>query len=369
MTDPWKETTLQIILTNYAKTDIYNADEFGLFFKDLPKKALHLKDEKCTGGKYSKIRVTRLAAANMNGDKLPMFVIGKSQKPRCFKNIKKLHCRYRGQKKSWMNSTLFEEWVRELDNQFEKENRRIALIIDNCTAHPETGGLKVIELFFLLSNTTSALQPMHKGVIRSLKARYRTKVVQKMIDGNKSLSNISVLDAMKMLVLSWDEVTDKTMQNCFKKAGFCEIEEDDAVSGDPFTALKNTVTQLINLDKTFEDVTVEDVASFNYVLVSTQELLSDEDILADFLPIDAHAQHEFDDEEDSQSEVSEALVKPNPSQLRAAIDTSMNYSMIVGTVELQGLTVKASRLVELEMKSCPKQKRMTDFFSINSSTI
>ena len=46
MTDPWKETTLQTILTNYAKTDIYNTDEFGLFFKDLPKKTLHLKDEK-----------------------------------------------------------------------------------------------------------------------------------------------------------------------------------------------------------------------------------------------------------------------------------------------------------------------------------
>ena len=78
------------------------------------------------------------------------------------------------------------------------------------------------------------------------------------IDGNKSLPNISVLDAMKMLVLSWDEVTDKTVQNCFKKAGFCE---DDAVSDDPVTALKDTATELINLDKTFEHVTVEDVAS------------------------------------------------------------------------------------------------------------
>ena len=67
MTDPWKERTLQTILTNYAKTDIYNAHEFGLFFKALPKKTLHLKDEKCIGGKHSKIRVTRLAAANMNG--------------------------------------------------------------------------------------------------------------------------------------------------------------------------------------------------------------------------------------------------------------------------------------------------------------
>ena len=179
MTELWKETTIQTILTNYAKTDIYNGDEFGFFFKALPKKkTLHLKDEKWTGGKHSKIRVKGLAAASMNGEKLPMFVIGKSQKPRCLKNIKKLPCCYWGQKKSWMDSTLFEEWVRELDNQFEKENRKIALIIDNCTAHPEIGGLKAIDLFFLPPNTTSVLQPMDQGVIRSLKARYRTKVVQ-----------------------------------------------------------------------------------------------------------------------------------------------------------------------------------------------
>ena len=72
------------------------------------------------------------------------------------------------------------------------------------------------------------------------------------------------------------------MQNYFKKAGFCEIEEDDSVSDDPFSTLKDTVTQLIDLDKTFEDVTVEDVASFDDMLMSTQEPLSDEDILAGF---------------------------------------------------------------------------------------
>ena len=155
MTDPWKETTRQTTLTNYAKTDLYNANELGLFFKVLSKKTLHLKDEKCTGGKHSKIRATGLAAAKMNGDKPPMFVIGKSKKPRCFKNIKKLLCRYQGQNKSWMGATLFEEWVRELDNQFEKENQKVALIIDDCTAHPVIGGLKAIDLFFLHPNTTS----------------------------------------------------------------------------------------------------------------------------------------------------------------------------------------------------------------------
>ena len=39
----------------------------------------------------------------------------------------------------------------------------------------------------------------------------------------------------------------------------------------------------------------------------------------------------------------------------------MNYLMIIGTGELQGLTVKASRLVKLEITSCAKKKKkMTD---------
>ena len=33
MTVPWKETTLPTILSRYNPRDIYNADEFGLFYK------------------------------------------------------------------------------------------------------------------------------------------------------------------------------------------------------------------------------------------------------------------------------------------------------------------------------------------------
>ena len=76
MTNPWKETTLQTILSNYAKTDIYKVDDSGLFSKPLPIK-LHLKNDKSTGSRHSKIRVTGLAAVNKNGVELPMFVTGK----------------------------------------------------------------------------------------------------------------------------------------------------------------------------------------------------------------------------------------------------------------------------------------------------
>ena len=168
MTASWFETRLPTILSNYKLPDIYKADEFGLFFQALPSKSLHLKDEKCIGGTFSKVRLTGLAAANANGEKLPMFIIGKSKSPRCFKNLKQLPCRYRGQKKSWMDSDLFEEWVRELDRKFEQQNRKVVLIIDNCPAHPAIGGFKAIQLCFCPPNTTAVTQPVDQRVIRYL---------------------------------------------------------------------------------------------------------------------------------------------------------------------------------------------------------
>ena len=82
-----------------------------------------------------------------------------------------LPCRYRAQKKSWMDSSLFEEWVREQDRKFERQGRKIALIVDNCPAHPQIANLKAIHLVFLPPHSTSKTQPMdqcytsNKGVL------------------------------------------------------------------------------------------------------------------------------------------------------------------------------------------------------------
>ena len=104
MINSWSEITLPTILSNYKLEDIFNADEFGLFYQCLPDKTYHLKGEKCSGEKKSKFRLTEMAAASAIGEKLPMFVIWKSKNPRCFKNVKHLPCEYKSQKKSWMNS-------------------------------------------------------------------------------------------------------------------------------------------------------------------------------------------------------------------------------------------------------------------------
>ena len=90
-----------------------------------------------------------------------------------FQNVRNLPCRYRSQNKSLMDGNLFTEWVRQLDNKFVAEGRKIALIIHNCPR------IDAVDLIFLPPDTTSKTQPLDQGVIRSLKAHCRAKVVKR----------------------------------------------------------------------------------------------------------------------------------------------------------------------------------------------
>ena len=65
---------------------------------------MHLKGKKCSGGKNSKIQLTGLAAANMCGEKIPMFVIRKSNKSCSLRGLKTLHVNTMHKKQSWMDS-------------------------------------------------------------------------------------------------------------------------------------------------------------------------------------------------------------------------------------------------------------------------
>lgn len=66
---------------------IFNADETGLNYKMLPKKTLASKLDSVAKGHKVK-RVTLLPCSNASGDlKFPLLVIGKSAKPRAFKNV------------------------------------------------------------------------------------------------------------------------------------------------------------------------------------------------------------------------------------------------------------------------------------------
>ena len=145
-----------------------------------------------------------MVAANSLGEKLPMF-------------ITEIPCQYWNQKKSWMTSELFEEWVWKHDCMFRDKARNIALLLDNCPAHPDVSDLTNVKLVFLPTNTMSVLQPMDQGVIRSLKPQYRWRMCITALDKNHLLPKISILQTMMILALSWNALPLHVIVNCFSR--------------------------------------------------------------------------------------------------------------------------------------------------------
>ena len=337
MVASWFETTLPTLLSNYKLEHIFNADEFGLFYQCLPNKTLHLKSEKCSGSKNSKIRITALGAANSVGDKLPMFVIGKSKAPRCFKNVTSLPCRYRSQKKSWMDSTLFEEWVRELNVKFQNENRKIAFIINNCPAHPTIADLSNVKLIFLPSNTASVSQPMDQGVIKCLKAFYRRRLINLMIkplEQGQDLPKISIVRALQLLVASWNDVTKTTIVNCFGKANISAKDQVNAAedSDDPFKELENYLTELRKIDPTLvpQDLTAQEIDDVDINVIITDNPETDEEILES-----ARSDKDEETNGDDSLEIMEAFDEPidKPIQMKSGMHWKL-YKIYVLSIKV-----------------------------------
>jgi hypothetical protein len=223
-TDAWLES-LSSLLEGYEPRDVYNADETGLFFNVLPDRTLAYKGESCHGGKHSKDRLTVLLCVNSDGsDKHLPIVIGKSPKPRCFKNVKKLPTKYHANGKAWMTTEIFCSFLHTLDAQMGAQNRQIILFVDNCAAHPkDTSFLRNVKVVRYPANCTSTLQPLDLGIIHSLKAYYRKRLVQtyicRMESGKEVKKKINVFEAMHYIIAAWRQVSQQTIQNCFRKAG------------------------------------------------------------------------------------------------------------------------------------------------------
>ena len=186
-----------------------------------------------------------MAAANPVGDKIPILAIGKAQKLHCFKNVKFLPCQYQHQKKKET------EWVQELDLIFSSERW---LVIDHCHAHPQIENLKSIKLFLLPLNTTSTTQPMDQGVIRSLTAKYRKNMAQKIIrslEKDNALPEVLILKAMQMLVSAWNAVSTETIVNCFRKARISTANQESAIADKDYPLkdmrLRNEIDALRNI--------------------------------------------------------------------------------------------------------------------------
>ncbi|XP_008189452.1 tigger transposable element-derived protein 4-like [Acyrthosiphon pisum] len=189
----WKETIQPNFLKDYSPEDIYNADEFGLFFKLMPDKSLVMKDETCHGGKLSKDRLTVLTCSNWSGtDKLKLLL-------KTMRGLLEVYSL----------------------NGFNSSTAKITLTN--------------IKLVFFPPNATSKLQPLDQGVIKVLKQKYCKKLVQRYLLEMESVTDeeipkipkINVLDAIHYVSIAWDEIKPEVIKNCFNKAYFGNVSQED----------------------------------------------------------------------------------------------------------------------------------------------
>lgn len=358
----WQDTVLQEALTAYDAADIFNFDESALFYCLLPNRTLAFKNEKCSGGKHAKNRISVAFGVNMTGsEKLPLMVIGKYGKPRCFKGARlPSGVVYKHNKKAWMTAQLFEEYVRQLDRRFAAKKRSILIVLDNASSHVDVGNLSAIKLLFLPPNTTALAQPLDQGIIRSVKQIYRKNLLRRMLlamESDKTYS-IDLLGAIHLLAHSWMQVQPATIQNCFARAQFKMPEggNDENEDGEDTEDCESLLAEVLErqgegVEKlnfgTFRDVDGDVVTSPNF---------SDSDIVAAVAP----RPDSSESEEESDVEVDDG---PSLSEAARAVTVMRAFAEKRGLMDrlAHGLTDFEDAVVAARPPR--RQVKITDFFA------
>ena len=373
------------ICRNYTPRDRYNADETGFFWKATPVQTLSYKGEKCTGGEKSKDRVTAMVACNQDGsDKLPLLVIGKYARPRCLRNTNMdlLPVKYKSQRNAWMDNTLYEPWVREIDRRMKGAKGNILLIVDNCTAHVTVNGLTNTKVIFLPPNCTSKLQPTDQGIIQNLKVRYCQTMVRRMLqclDEGKAVESINIKDALFMMAKAWDSVSPKTIANCWKKAGFpgevvepsddpFESDDEEAVVEDN-DSLKSLWERVGSHCPSVRNVNCQEFALLDHELVTSKQM-TEAEATEEALDVARPKKEESQDEnEDSENEGSIMdREKVTASEATAAVRLLRNFvvsSDTAGAREkeiLRYLSIMEDTFLAIDVAGRKKQSTLEDFF-------
>lgn len=223
-----KSLSTKISELGLTPEQVYNADETGLNWRQLPTKTFVTRDEKkVSGRKLLKERITLMVCSNGAGShKLKLLVVGKSKNPRAFKNtkIENLPVVYMNQSRAWVTREICIDWFK---NNFVKEVKqhlrakklplKALLLLDNAPGHPDSDDLKVktidgyIEVMYLPKNTTALIQPMDQNVIKTLKAHFKKRLLMDIIsqpdaDITVLLKQFNIKDAILNATFAWQKV-------------------------------------------------------------------------------------------------------------------------------------------------------------------
>jgi len=218
---------IRAIIDAYAKKDVFNMDETGLYWRLQADNSL--ATHQLEGRKINKECITLVICVNSDSNKkISLMIIGEHLNPRCFKGINHdmLGARYHTNARAWMTQNVFQLWLLDFDRRM--QGRQVFLLLDNCPGHIPLE--KFVEMNMVLCNThvfnlppnmTSAIQPCDVGIIRTFKAYYKKRFNNLLLDGyENNIDNpekISILDAFCLPIPTWvEDVSPATIANCFR---------------------------------------------------------------------------------------------------------------------------------------------------------
>ena len=360
--DRWKSEHQEYI-ESYEIQNIFNVDETGLFWKCTPRRSLILKDEPVKGAKFSKERITIMFCCSAVGEKLPPIVIGKAKSPRCFKG-RKLPLEYFGNNSSWMTTEIFSDWLKSFDMKMTQEKRKVLLLLDNAPVHPCQFNLTSEKLLFFPKNSTSVIQPLDQGIIRSFKCLYRYKLMTHLLSqkeisvGSEEIPNISLFYSIHWVHQAWQEVSQETISNCFKHANFCTNQQ-----------ISNQNEKLLSSFIIDGTVTVDDFVSFDDNTDTSENIaddITDDTLLNEILKNDSSEQidGENEDEMDS-SEVQKISKFKNIDEIISNYEEIMLYfeKFEINDSFTENLMKVRSNISHFKCTSAKKQTSLKKFFS------
>ncbi|XP_065314873.1 jerky protein homolog-like [Gordionus sp. m RMFG-2023] len=256
------------------------------------------------GFKPDKEKVTVLFIINGDGSDKKLYVVGKFKNPRCYKN-KKLPVKYYSNKSSWMTTSTFEDILKEWDSSLKK---KILLFCDNASCHKTKLTFNNIKLIFLPANTTSLIQPLDMGAIRSFKCHYRKGIMRKMItlmEGNDTISfykRFTLYDSLYLIKFAWGEVTSTTIIKCFIEAKF--FDKSMAFDWESEDEIALTDNEEDEFDPIFEEYVLHDDDA------SCHGILDDQDI-CNQIRLELEEGYESSENDEGNLEISDHLITKN----------------------------------------------------------
>lgn len=199
------------------------------------------------------------------------------------------------------------------------------MFVDNCSAHTNLNMAKItnIKIEYFPPNLTCILQPLDLGIIYNFKCLYRTKLLETYvsdIEKTNSTKKITVLDAIKLISIIWNEVVkSSTIINCFKKAKFEPSSNSDNIEEDD-----NIVTEHLNKHK---NITSENLK--NYINIDKNLSVTEEFIFTDPSISNDNAEIERDKTNDNEMQIENSLTLLQPLNVNSSnsiSDVELHYT-------------------------------------------